>query len=330
MNFISSRKQPRRALAAGLVTTSLALAGAAWAGTALADQPAPAGPSGSSHRAGAAGPAGSSQPASSQPAGSPGPAGSAGSSQPASSQPAGSSGSSDKPSHPEFTVRAPNGTLVNRCMPRALHRETLSLRTADGIRLSAVVLGSGTKGVVLAHEQGYNICSWLSFGQTLAGRGYHVVVFEHRNHGASGGDTQNLHIDRDVMAGVQELTRRGVTRIVAGGASCGGTSSVVSAPKIPGFTGLIVMSSPRVCGGLNGLKVVRSVTKPSFFAFSPGDMTFEEEVRGLHNASGAKDKRLVIARGGYHGTEMLRRSEDGPMLRSKLLTFVADAFRAAD
>jgi dienelactone hydrolase len=154
-------------------------------------------------------------------------------------------------------------------------------------------------------------------------------VFEHRNHGASGTDKKNLYLDRDVMAGVQELTRRGVTRIVAGGASCGGTASVVSAPRIPGFAGLVVMSSPRVCGkSLNGLQVVRSVTKPSFFAFSPGDMGFEPEVRGLHKASGAADKRLVIIPGGWHGTDMLR-SKDGPELSSKLLTFITDAFRAS-
>jgi hypothetical protein len=74
-----------------------------------------------------------------------------------------------------------------------------------------------------------------------------------------------------------------------------------------------------VSGGINGLKVVESVRKPSFFAFSPGDMTFETEVRALYDASGAKDKRLVIVRGGWHGTEMLRRSADKSVLRSRLL-----------
>jgi hypothetical protein len=182
-------------------------------------------------------------------------------------------------------------------VPKALRSKTISLRTSDGVRLSAMVLGTGKRGVVLSHEQGYNICSWLALGQTLASRGYHVMLPEYRFHGASAGKS-NDHLDRDLTAAVKELTRRGATRIVAGGASCGGSTSVVLAPKISGFTGLIGMSSPRVCGDLNALKVVKTIRQPSFFAFSPGDMNFEAEVRRLHKASGARDKRLVIARGG--------------------------------
>jgi hypothetical protein len=155
------------------------------------------------------------------------------------------------------------------------------------------------------------------------------VVFEFRNHGASGTSDDNDHLDRDTMAGVNELTRRGANRILAGGASCGGSSSVVAAPRIPGFAGLIVMSSPRVCGPLHAVDVVKSVRQPSLFAFSPGDMGFEEEVRGLYEASGASDKRLVIVPGGVHGTDMLRLPGEGPKLTATILAFVDDAFRAA-
>ncbi|MGK5440548.1 alpha/beta fold hydrolase [Micromonospora sp. URMC 105] len=311
MTFISRRTR-RQALAATLIALALTLAGAVWAGTTSVDRPHPlsitASPAPTSPLTGPSGT--SSSPRTKHPSPRP----------------------TDKPSDPRYTTRAPNGTLVNTCVPKALHSRTLSLRTSDGIRLSALVLGSGPNGIVLAHEHGYTICSWLDLAQTLADRGYHVIVFDHRNHGASGIDKseENTYIDRDILAAGQELTRRGVTRILAGGASCGGTGTVVAAPRIPGFIGLVVMASPRVCGKINALKVITSVTRPSLFAVSPGDYgdAMEREVRGLHKASGAKDKRLVIVDGGSHGTDMLR-SREGPALEAKLLAFIADAFRVA-
>jgi dienelactone hydrolase len=297
---------PRILAGVAAAATAAVLGAAALTGTALAGPAGPAAPTGSTPAAKAAAP----------------PADTA-------TQPVTTTGAGDQPPiFPEFTVKAPNGLLVNKCVPKALRNKTISLRTSDGVRLSAIVLGTGKHGVVLSHEQGYNICSWLALGQTLASRGYHVMLPEYRFHGASAGKS-NDHLDRDLTAAVKELARRGATRIVAGGASCGGSASIVLAPKISGFTGLIVMSSPRVCGDLNALKVVKTIRQPSFFAFSPGDMTFEAEVRGLHKASGARDKRLVIARGGVHGTDMLRNSPDASMLRTRLLTFVDDAYRAA-
>src|SRR5918994_129337 len=60
---------------------------------------------------------------------------------------------SDKPAEPEETVQAPNGLLVNKCVPEPL-RHTISLRASDGLRTSGLALGSGNKGVVLEHENG--------------------------------------------------------------------------------------------------------------------------------------------------------------------------------
>ncbi|MFI6299389.1 alpha/beta hydrolase [Nonomuraea sp. NPDC050790] len=234
-----------------------------------------------------------------------------------------------KPSMPGFTVKAPNGLPVNKCVPKELRAGTVSLRTSDGVPLSAIAMGGGPNGVVLSHEQGYNVCSWLALGKTLADGGYNVVVVEYRNHGASGRSRDNDHLDRDAKAAIAEVTRRGATRIVLGGASCGGTASIVAGRKLPTLAGLIVMSSPRVCGSkLNGLRDVKQIRQPSFFAFSPGDHGdpgFEPEVRGLFKASGAADKHLEIPPGGAHGTDMLR-EKDGAGLTAKLVAFVKRAF----
>lgn len=244
---------------------------------------------------------------------------------------------SDRPAEPELTVQAPNGLPVNKCVPDAVRQHTISFRASDGVRVSGLVFGGGEKGVVLEHEQGWYICSWLPFAQILAARGYHVLLFEARGTGASGpvDREHNIHLERDFLAATQELTRRGATAIVAGGASQGGTAAINSAPKIPSLAGLVALSSPRDADpeqpGMDALEAIRTVTKPSFFAVSPGDMgnAFVVEVKGLYEASGAKTKYFETVGGGIHGVAMMDSEEGGAALREKLLAFIADAFQAA-
>jgi len=79
------------------------------------------------------------------------------------------------PAWPDRTVKSSNGHLVNSCVPEQLRDKATTL-ISDGAYLSALVLGSGDKGVLLAHEQGYNICSFLDMGIELAESGYLVVI----------------------------------------------------------------------------------------------------------------------------------------------------------
>jgi|SRR5215207_1087440 len=158
---------------------------------------------------------------------------------------------SDKPADPEVTVQAPNGLPVDNCVPEPLRRHTISFRAPDGVRISGLALGSGRKGVVLEHEHGWTICSWLPFAQILAGQGYQVVLLEARDTGASAAvdEADNKRWDRDVLAASQELTRRGATAIVAGGASLGGTAAATACAGVSrrtptSYTGCSPVSVP--------------------------------------------------------------------------------------
>ncbi|WP_234489660.1 hypothetical protein [Paenibacillus sp. S28] len=82
------------------------------------------------------------------------------------------------PAWPDRSVKSSNGHLVNSCVPDELRNKATTLTTSDGVYLSALVLGSGDKGVLLAHEQGYSICSFLDLGTELADSGYLVVIPE--------------------------------------------------------------------------------------------------------------------------------------------------------
>jgi len=58
------------------------------------------------------------------------------------------------PAWSDRTVKSSKGHLVNSCVPEELRDKATTLTTSDGVYLSALVLGSGDKGVLLAHEQG--------------------------------------------------------------------------------------------------------------------------------------------------------------------------------
>jgi esterase/lipase len=234
------------------------------------------------------------------------------------------------PAWPDRTVRSSSGHLVNSCVPEKLRDQATTLTTSDGVYLSALVLGSGSKGVLLAHEQGYNICSFLDIGTELADSGYLVVIPEYRNHGASQNFPEdNQNIDRDADAALSELKRLGAQKVFLAGASCGGTTAIIAGVRqeLP-VEGLIILSSPAQCGPHDAIPSVKKMKAPSLFVFSPGDYggSIEKEVRKLYQASGATDKELIVDPSGYHGTDMFRRGEQGDALKSKLIDFVKKVF----
>lgn len=73
---------------------------------------------------------------------------------------------------PVQTVLSEQGYPVNSCVPEELLTHAATLKTSDGKYLYTLVLGSGSDGVLLAHEQGYSICSFLDMGKELAEQGY--------------------------------------------------------------------------------------------------------------------------------------------------------------
>ena len=238
-----------------------------------------------------------------------------------------------KPASPDRTVRTARGHLVNTCVPKDLRSRATTLTTSDKVHLSTLVLGDGPDGVLLNHEQGYSICSFLDIGRKLAKRGYHVVIPEYRNHGASEKLAENEHIDRDARAGLAELRRVGAKRAFLAGASCGGTAAAVAGVDTPlRVVGLLMMSSPARCIGADGVAAVRKLHVPTLLVVSPGDMrgAVEKQVREVYAASAARKKELVINKSGFHGTDMIRRTgASGSALRDRVVEFVVDSYAAA-
>ncbi len=225
--------------------------------------------------------------------------------------------------------RSPAGAApVDGCVTGALRSKAIDFRATDGVTLHGVLLGSGTNAIVLSHEFRANLCNWLPFAQQLASRGYRALVYDSRPIGA--GRTP-VHLERDVVGAEHELVRRGVKRVIVGGASAGGTAAMTAAALIPRsvLAGVIVLSSPRQFVGIDAEAAARRVTAPSFFGVGSRDSAFVDEVRKLDAASAAKRKQLLVVASSGHGTQLLDTSWAPASFRTSLLKFIAAAFRGS-
>ncbi|MGE6738207.1 alpha/beta hydrolase, partial [Streptomyces sp. NPDC059900] len=122
-------------------------------------------------------------------------------------------------------------------------------------------------------------------------------------------------------------------RVFLAGASCGGTTASVAGGDTPlRVVGLLMMSSPARCGGVDGVAAVRKLSVPTLLVVSPGDMqgNAEKQVREVYAASVARKKELVIQKGEWHGTSMIKRAgAAGAELQDRVIKFVVDSYAAA-
>lgn len=197
---------------------------------------------------------------------------------------------------------------VEACVQPAERGGALRFKTADGVTLVGVVLGTGKTGVALGHERGANLCNWLPFARLLAARGYRVLAFDHRGYGESQfvDYPRNLRLAKDVLAAVGELRRRGSTRFVLMGASMGGTAALLAAPSLGSALAAVVdLSGPAQYVQLDAIAAVRRLAAPGLFAVGRFDSGFVADTRALRPASRNPASRLVIRETGAHGTALL-------------------------
>jgi pimeloyl-ACP methyl ester carboxylesterase len=197
---------------------------------------------------------------------------------------------------------------VEPCVGTSARRGAVRFKSADGVALAGVVLGSGTTGVVLGHEKGANLCNWLPFARVLAASGYRVLAFDHRSYGESQfvDYPRNLRIDNDVIAAVGELRKRGSRRFVLMGASMGGTAALVAAPALGRSVAAVVdLSGPAQYVRLDAAAAVKRLSAPGLFAVGRFDSGFVADTRALRAASRSPASRLVIRESGAHGTALL-------------------------
>jgi pimeloyl-ACP methyl ester carboxylesterase len=213
-----------------------------------------------------------------------------------------------EPNASDSTSASPGVTLPaigTDCREAALQGLTLRLVNAAGLSISAVDLGSGPIGVVLAHQSDASLCQWLPYAQVLAGRGYRVLAFDFAGYGSSSQPRQKTYVE-DLRTAVAYLRERGTSKVVIIGASMGATMSIVAAAAItPPVDGVIALSPPVTFDGVNAEKAAPSLKSPALYIAGDTDGDYEVYAKAINDATPADLRDLLVVSAPQHGIQFV-------------------------
>jgi pimeloyl-ACP methyl ester carboxylesterase len=172
----------------------------------------------------------------------------------------------------------------------------MQLTVSASATAAALVLGSGSTGLVLANQSGTDLCDWKPLASEWAEHGYRVLIFNY-----------SLALaDQDVLAAAAELRRRGSGRVFLIGASMGGTAALAAAAAAqPPVAGVISLSGPAAFAGVDAGKAMPKLTVPVLFLVGEFDEPFIDDAKTLYATCAAKDKKLEILPKSNHGTALI-------------------------
>lgn len=182
----------------------------------------------------------------------------------------------------------------------------VAIRVA-GARLHGVVVGHGPVGVVLAHEKGDDLCSWLPYAHHLARLGFAALAFDFETYAAG--------LVESVVAAADALRRHATAGIVLIGASMGGTAVLDAARKVPDVVGVVSASGPASYGDADASRAVRELRVPLLFIVARDDTEFVGDARSLYRHARSSDKTLEVLPGFAHGTGFFAPPLSGRALR---------------
>jgi dienelactone hydrolase len=188
--------------------------------------------------------------------------------------------------------------LQETCVSAAEKASTLRFFTKEDAQLAGVVVGGGTRGVVLSHGSGGDLCEWLPEARRLASQGYRVLSYNTRS---------SMRVDQEMAAAVEAMRRSGAQRIAVAGSSLGALASLTGAAALPVQPDAVIsLSSPSGFGRLDGVAAARKLHVPVLFAAEEEDQPFADDARTLFAAATSAQRRLEIFPGSAHGVGMLQ------------------------
>jgi dienelactone hydrolase len=201
--------------------------------------------------------------------------------------------------------------VTESCATKAEKASALRFFAEDDTPLLGVVVGSGPRGIVLAHGQNGSFCEWLPYARQLAAGGYRTLAYNSRS---------GLRVDVDIPAAAEALRRTGSPHVFVMGSSAGAIAGLIGSTSLASAPAAVVsLSAPASFGPLNALQAVARLRTPTFFGASENDDPFVGDARALYAASESTDKRLDILPGGAHGSAML----EDPGFRARVEAFIA-------
>jgi pimeloyl-ACP methyl ester carboxylesterase len=196
-------------------------------------------------------------------------------------------------------------------MLTAIGGEEIRFGANGATNLGGVLGGTGTTGIVLAHQNGGSVCEWKDVAPELVDKGYRVLAFDFQGFGVSQAGNGTTPTD-DVTAAVSTLRARGATEVVLVGASMGGTYSLAAAAAVgPPVAAVISASGPAVFNGISAEAAVPKLTMPVLFVAAEYDGDAIAAVKALHPAAKkSPDAQLKVVSGSLHGYELLAPAGD--------------------
>jgi alpha/beta superfamily hydrolase len=173
------------------------------------------------------------------------------------------------------------------------------------VRLLGIERGRGTVGVVLAHMLNSSQSAWSPLVDRLVAKDFHVLTFDFRGHGISGGTRDPARAGLDLTAAVAKLRSLGASKIFVVGASMGGTAAIVVAATEK-LEGVVSISAPLEIGGLNASDAVARLDEPSLFIVGEkDDKRYTDAARTFASRAPEPKHLSVIAGASGHGTDLI-------------------------
>jgi pimeloyl-ACP methyl ester carboxylesterase len=189
------------------------------------------------------------------------------------------------------------------CFPVSAHAKVVRFANSEGTRLVGYELGSGPRGIVLAHQYGGDACQWSGFAPGLAKAGYHVLAFDAHGYGRS--PAGSGEIDIDVLAASSKLRALGARKLVLLGASMGGTAVLSAAAQLqPSPAAVVSLSGPGSFDLMSAYDAVRRLGMPKLFVVGARDVQFADAARELYRKARGP-KQLVVVQTADHGVDLL-------------------------
>jgi dienelactone hydrolase len=215
-------------------------------------------------------------------------------------------------------------------------KSDVDIKTADGVSLRASYYSPGKPGpaVLLLHQCNLDRHSWDGMANDLANAGFHVLTFDFRGFGETGGKAADAAARRvqmseqwpkDVDSAYDYLlSQKGVdkSRVAVGGASCAVAQAANAATRHHDVQALVMLSGP--AGDAGTAYIGQTPALAVFGAATDKDSlvaTSAQSVTQAREASKHPDSKLKIYQGTEHGTSMFEKNPDlEPMLVAWLKT----------
>jgi pimeloyl-ACP methyl ester carboxylesterase len=190
--------------------------------------------------------------------------------------------------------------------PGCLDSTTHAKQITFGQGLVGIVFGTGTTGVVLAHQNGGSACQWLITADELVQKGYRVLAFDFAGFGGSPTSAGTSRA-ADVAEAVKAIRAQGVTKVALAGGSMGGTAVIAAAATItPPVQAVISLSAPAVFAGADAMSAAPKLTIPVLYMSAIGESTYTQNAKDMHAASKASaDAQLLVVKGNEHGVSVV-------------------------